>query len=185
MSISQGILGSAEDPMCTSLVQTAISCSSNFGNPYQNAHAYIVDIQTALLRTCYYWSRYIIYRPFVYKVLHFPEQVTKEDATGAAECLCSALKWPIAMVSAANNKQLIPNLFLWSQEFLGILILLYTSQQNNLLGQIRRSFLGERFEIGANETVKLYLDWLEELRPVDPAAKWCWDIASALYHLES
>ena len=27
------------------------------------------------------------YRPFVYKALHFPEQMTLEDAEGVAECL--------------------------------------------------------------------------------------------------
>jgi hypothetical protein len=50
-------------------------------------YPYFYDIQVALLRTRYYQAKYMIYRPFVYKALHFPEQMTQEDAEGAAECL--------------------------------------------------------------------------------------------------
>lgn len=50
-------------------------------------YPYVYDIQVALLRTRYYYARYMVYRPFVYKALHFPEQMTQEDAQGVAECL--------------------------------------------------------------------------------------------------
>ena len=50
-------------------------------------YPYVYDIQVALLRTRYYYAKYMIYRPFVYKALHFPEQMSNEDAEGAAECL--------------------------------------------------------------------------------------------------
>jgi hypothetical protein len=53
--------------------------------PFQ--HPYFYDIQVALLRTRYYQAKYMIYRPLVYKALHFPEQMTQEDAEGVAECL--------------------------------------------------------------------------------------------------
>ena len=49
--------------------------------------SYVYDIQVALLRTKYYYAKYMVYRPFVYKALHFPEQITPEDAHGVAECL--------------------------------------------------------------------------------------------------
>ena len=52
-----------------------------------NQYPYIYDIQVALLRTRYYQAKYMVYRPFVYKALHFPEQMTQEDAEGVAECL--------------------------------------------------------------------------------------------------
>ena len=48
---------------------------------------HIYDIQVALLRTRYYYAKYMVHRPFIYKVLHFPKQVTKGDAEGAATCL--------------------------------------------------------------------------------------------------
>jgi len=50
-------------------------------------YPYAFDIQVALLRTRYYYAKHMVYRPFIYKALHFPEQMTQEDAQGAAECL--------------------------------------------------------------------------------------------------
>jgi hypothetical protein len=50
-------------------------------------YPYAYDIQVALLRTRYYYAKYMVHRPFVYKALHFPEQTTQEDAQGVAECL--------------------------------------------------------------------------------------------------
>jgi len=52
-----------------------------------DSYPYLYDIQVALLRTRYYYAKYMAYRPFIYKALHFPEQVTQEDAQGVAECL--------------------------------------------------------------------------------------------------
>ncbi|EDO02155.1 hypothetical protein SS1G_04631 [Sclerotinia sclerotiorum 1980 UF-70] len=50
-------------------------------------YPYAYDIQVAVLRTRFYYAKYMVYRPFVYKVLHFPELVTPEDAQNVAECL--------------------------------------------------------------------------------------------------
>ncbi|EMR84223.1 putative transcription factor cys6 protein [Botrytis cinerea BcDW1] len=50
-------------------------------------YPYAYDIQVATLRTRYYYAKYMVYRPFVYKVLHSPELVTPEDAQNVAECL--------------------------------------------------------------------------------------------------
>jgi hypothetical protein len=50
-------------------------------------YPYVYDIQVALLRTRYYYAKYMVHRPFIYKALHFPEQMTQEDAQGVAECL--------------------------------------------------------------------------------------------------
>jgi hypothetical protein len=55
------------------------------GEPVYYQYAY--DIQVALLRTKYYYAKYMINRPFVYKAMHFPEQMTNDDAEGVAECL--------------------------------------------------------------------------------------------------
>ena len=50
-------------------------------------YPYAYDIQIALLRTRYYYAKYLAHRPFVFKALHFPNQMTDEDAEGVAECL--------------------------------------------------------------------------------------------------
>lgn len=48
---------------------------------------YLYDVQVALLRSRYYYVKYIVYRPLVYKALHFPEEISQTDAEGVAECL--------------------------------------------------------------------------------------------------
>jgi hypothetical protein len=65
------------------------------GDPHHYPFAY--DIQVALLRTRYYYAKYVAHRPFVYKALHSPEQMCQEDAEGAAECLrvCVGLSFDI------------------------------------------------------------------------------------------
>lgn len=50
-------------------------------------YPYLYDVQVALLRTRYYYAKYMVNRPFVYKALHYPEQMTQQDAEGVAECL--------------------------------------------------------------------------------------------------
>ncbi len=50
-------------------------------------YPYVYDIQVALLRTRYYYIKYMVYRPFIYKALHFPAEMSQIDAEGAAECL--------------------------------------------------------------------------------------------------
>jgi hypothetical protein len=48
---------------------------------------YILDIQVALLRSRFYYAKYIVYRPFVYKALHFPDSLTDDDKVGVVICL--------------------------------------------------------------------------------------------------
>lgn len=48
---------------------------------------YAGDVQTALLRTRYYYAQYMIYRPLVYKALHFPKSITTDDVYNISSCL--------------------------------------------------------------------------------------------------
>jgi hypothetical protein len=50
-------------------------------------YMYLYDVQVALLRTRYYYAKYMVYRPFVFKALHYPEMMSQQDAEGVAECL--------------------------------------------------------------------------------------------------
>lgn len=50
-------------------------------------YPYVYDIQVAFLRTRFYYAKYIINRPFVYKALHFPDQMTPADMQGVETCL--------------------------------------------------------------------------------------------------
>lgn len=147
-------------------------------------YSYAGEIHVALLRTRYYYNKYLIYRPCVFKALHHPDALTREDAEGAAECLKASLRWPIALPPPCANKRLVPMTFFWSQNFFGILILLQLSQQHPMLRRIRSSLCGQRFDADATETVSLYLDWLRDMKKIDSTANWCWTVIRLIYHLD-
>lgn len=68
----------------------------------------ILDILTAQLRSRYYYARFMIYRPFIFKALHYSELMSPEDRQLAGRCLQSALLWPIAMSTCKDRKRLVP-----------------------------------------------------------------------------
>ncbi|KAI1657172.1 hypothetical protein F4813DRAFT_94149 [Daldinia decipiens] len=146
-------------------------------------YPYAVDIQAASLRTRYYYVKYLIYRPFIFKALHHPEQVTRDDAEGVVECLKAMLKWPIAMSPTCFHKRLIPCLFFWSQNLLGILLILHLTQQVPILMRIRASLMGTKFDQDANDTAVLCIDWIRDLKDTDATALWCWEILKGIYSL--
>ncbi|APA06756.1 hypothetical protein sscle_02g015260 [Sclerotinia sclerotiorum 1980 UF-70] len=116
-------------------------------------YPYAYDIQVAVLRTRFYYAKYMVYRPFVYKVLHFPELVTPEDAQNVAECLRSCLLWPILLSPPSRSKRLIPYLFTWSQIFLSILLIVHLSKHNAMLKDICENMCGERYHEEIDNTV--------------------------------
>jgi hypothetical protein len=136
------------------------------------------------LRTRYYYAKYIVHRPFVYKALHFPDQMTQEDAQGVAECLRSCLKWPLTLSPASRHKRLIPYLFCWSQNFLGILLVIHMTRHSPMLRDIRAQLCGPRFEAEIDQSVELMLDWIRDLKSSDPIALWCWKILQGVYHID-
>ncbi|KAK0724014.1 hypothetical protein B0T21DRAFT_48408 [Apiosordaria backusii] len=147
-------------------------------------YPYVLDVQVALLRSRYYYTKYLIHRPFLYKALHYPDSVTQDDALGAAECLKASLKWPVAMSPTCKHKRLVPCMFFFTQNFFGILVLLHLSTTVPLLRRIRSTLCGERFEMDASETVGLYLDWLRDLKPIDAGTAWHWEVVRVIYGLE-
>ncbi|KAF9771493.1 hypothetical protein IL306_010865 [Fusarium sp. DS 682] len=147
-------------------------------------YPFAADIQVALLRTRYSYNKYLIHRPCIFKALHHPESMTREDAEGAAECLKASVKWPITLSPPCTNKRLVPITFFWSQNLLGVLILLHLSQQHPMLSRIRSSLCGQRFDVEASQTVTVYLDWLRDMKKIDSTANWCWNIARLVYQLD-
>jgi len=147
-------------------------------------YPYAFDVQAALLRSRYYYAKYLIHRPFLYKALHYPESMTDDDALGVAHCLKASLKWPIAMSPTCKRKRLVPCMFFFTQSFFGILVLLHLSTTVPILRNIRATLCGDRFETDARETVGLYLDWLRDLKVIDVGTVWHWDVVKAIYGLE-
>jgi len=98
--------------------------------------------------------------------------------------LKSCLKWPVTLSPASRRKRLIPYLFCWSQNFLGILLILHLSLHVPVLRSIRQSFCGEKFETEAAQSVELMLDWIRDLKTSDPIAAWCYSVLQGIYHMD-
>ncbi|KAG9244619.1 hypothetical protein BJ878DRAFT_534452 [Calycina marina] len=141
--------------------------TADLSAPYMD-YPYVYDIQVALLRTSYYYEKYMICRPYVYKALHNPVQIEDEDAQGVAECL----------------RRMVPYLFCWSQNFLTILIIVHMTEHNEMLRNIRRQLAGPRFEAEIGATVETMIDWIRDLKNSDPISPWCWNILTGIYQLE-
>lgn len=159
------------------------SFTTNLDIPPVN-YPFAADVQIAVLRSRYYYVKYILYRPFLYKALHHPDEVHQEDAEGVVECLHAGLKWPIAMSPTSRHKRLIPCLFFWSQNLLSILLALRLTERVPLLAQIRANLAGPRFSEDARDTVALYIDWIRDLKDVDATAMWCWTALQGIYPLD-
>ncbi|KXJ92458.1 hypothetical protein Micbo1qcDRAFT_162745 [Microdochium bolleyi] len=159
------------------------SFTTNLDIPPVN-YPFAADIQIAILRSRYYYVKYILYRPFLFKALHHPDEVRQEDAEGVVECLHAGLKWPITMSPTSRHKRLIPCLFFWSQNLLSILVALRLTEQVPLLARIRANLAGPRFSEDAQETVALYIDWIRDLKDVDSTAMWCWTVLREIYTLD-
>ena len=158
---------------------------------------YALDLQPGILRTRYYFTKYLVHKPFLYKALHYPDQLSHDDALGAAACLQACLRWPLTMAPTCMHKRLIPCVFLTTQNILGILVILRLAQQMPVLirikglvasgndggGSSHSSMTTEEFDRDAQETISLCMAWLRDLRGVDRAASWAWDVVKGIYQL--
>ncbi|OCL05195.1 hypothetical protein AOQ84DRAFT_299382 [Glonium stellatum] len=146
--------------------------------PSEQSTGAILDILTAQLRSRYYYARFMIYRPFVFKALHYPEHMSPEDRQLAGCCLQAALLWPIAMAPCKDRKRLVPVLFAWTQNFLGVLLILRMITINECMDQIAQTYLDAN-EI--KDTVLILLDWMKDMKQVDGIAEWSWNILEQMY----
>ena len=141
-------------------------------------HKFNLDIVTAQLRTRFYYARFIMYRPFVYKALHFPELMTTDDANCCALAIKSVCLWSIALAPPKNKKRLVPHLFAWTQNFMSILLILRMTTENECLRRICENHVNHE-EI--QKTAALMLDWVRDVKQLDGVAAWSWRILEPLY----
>ena len=133
---------------------------------------------TAQLRTRYYYARYLLYRPYVYKALHHPKQMSAEDDDYCVVALFSMYLWPSLMAPPKSKKRLVPHLFAWTQNYLGMLLIFKVMQTSNYTLQMCR----ERVGAGRiQETVSLMLEWMRDAQQVDGTAEWGWKIVEPLF----
>ncbi|KAF2715929.1 hypothetical protein K431DRAFT_316899 [Polychaeton citri CBS 116435] len=141
-------------------------------------HKSNLDIVTAQLRTRFYYARFMMYRPFVYKALHFPELMSVDDASCCALAIKSACLWPVCMAPPKNKKRLVPHLFAWTQNFIGILLILRMTSENECL----RAICEEQVNLEEiQRTISLMMEWIRDVRQVDGIADWGWRVLEPLY----
>ncbi|KAL6691381.1 hypothetical protein J3F84DRAFT_386990 [Trichoderma pleuroticola] len=111
----------------------------------------------------------MIYCPLIYKVLHFPKNITTDDVYGVSYCLKSCLNWPLLITAPGKQKLLLPYLFYWGQNFLGILIVFYCSQMSALICSIRKEFLNEE---DIQRSLDIMTSSIHGMRNKDQMAAW-------------
>ena len=65
---------------------------------------------------------------------------------------------------------------------MGILLIFHMTEHNRMLRDIRKNLCGLRFEAGFDESIKLMLDWVQDLKTSDPIAMLCWRILQSIYN---
>jgi hypothetical protein len=146
--------------------------------PVPVGHNYNLDVATALLRTRFYYARFMMFRPFIYKALHFPELMTSDDASCCAFAIRAACLWPLSMAPPKNKKRLVPHLFTWTQSFVELLLVLRMARGNSVLRQICDERLSED---DLQKTTTLLLDWIRDVKQVDGIAEWSWTILEPIF----
>jgi hypothetical protein len=141
-------------------------------------YKYNRDILTAQLRTRFYYARFMLYRPFVYKALHFPELMTADDANCCALAIKSACLWPLLMAPPKNKKRLVPHLFTWTQSCIGVLLVFKAIRESDGLRQICEEQVNLK---DVEMTTMLMLDWIKDAKQLDGIAEWGWGIVEPLF----
>ena len=145
---------------------------------YPTVFPYNSDIINSQLRCRYYYCRFMLYLPFLYKVVHFPEQATEDDLKFCKLCLQACLQWPVCMSPPKGKKRLIPNTYVWTQSFLAFLLIFRLAAENEPLRHISQTQLeNDKVE----ESTRLMLEWMKDMRHVDGVAEWSWKILEQLY----
>ena len=130
---------------------------------------YDKEILISQLRTRYYCAHFLLYRPFLFKAIHFPEHMQSTDTDCCELAIQSVCRWPIAAAPMRDNKRLVPHMFSWTQNFLSVLLVLRMTREDSGLRQICEERIGQDV---VNATVAMLLDWLEDVKRLDGIAEW-------------
>ncbi|WQF85015.1 Putative zn(2)Cys(6) fungal-type DNA-binding domain-containing protein [Colletotrichum destructivum] len=160
--------------------------ASDIGNPHANTGYPNSDIVVlAVMRSRYYHLETLLYRPFIYKVLHEnPDTLTEADVSGTTRFLHACVLWPIMVPPVSQHKRMIPCLYFWLQNILDVLVALHLSVINPILSNIRHGHCRQGYEQEAELTIEWGIAWIRDLKDADRAAQWCWTILKSLYRLD-
>jgi hypothetical protein len=131
---------------------------------------YDMNMAIAQLRTRFYHAQFLIYRPFVYKALHFPELTTTDDRIKCGYAIKTACMWPLFLSPPSHRKHLVPHLFAWTQNFVAMLCVTRLCQRDGFMSEICNDSGITRGEI--QNSSSLMMEWLEDVRRIDGVADW-------------
>jgi len=141
----------------------------------------MLDFKTTLnasLRTRYKYAKYIIWRPYIFRVLHSPHDSAGYDV----ECCRSALKactlWPLTFATFHSQRRLVPHIYEYTHTFFGILVLMRVCSSNQSLGPLLHS-MPAAYDFGLS--ISLYLSWIRDMKVVHPVGRWCWELLKVIY----
>lgn len=103
-----------------------------------------LEILVVELRARFYYARFILNRIYIFKALHFPQKMNKEDVEHCVSAITAGSMWPLALAPARQKKRLLPHLFTWTQNFIAMLVILCTSPSNECLREICNEQLGPK-----------------------------------------
>ena len=82
------------------------------------------------------------------------------------------------MAPPKNKKRLVPHLFTWTQNFMGILLILRMTRENGVLRQICDEQVNNE---DLQRTATLMLDWIRDVKQLDGIAEWSWGILEPMF----
>lgn len=121
------------------------------------------------LRTRFYYARSMLCRPFIYKALHTPEQMTTVDVDFCVLAIRSSCAWPLSISTVQKQKRLFPHLFSWTQTSVETLLLLKMALKDGCLRDICHGKIMFE-EIKAAQSV--LERWLRDIGQLDGVAEW-------------
>jgi hypothetical protein len=156
-----------------------VECPSSLrGGSKAGIHEHDLDALTTQLRARFYLARFLLYRPFVYKALHFSELVTVDDVGCCVLSIQAAYMLMATIALYKDRKRLLPHLFTWTHNITGILLISYAAEYNDNLRRARKMYVcDEDFKV----SVSFMLDWLGDMQRVDATAQWAWELLRPMF----
>jgi hypothetical protein len=155
----------------TPTTEPSLSSPDSFSNPSSlPGPGYDMRMAVAQLRTRFYHAQFLIYRPFVYKALHFPDLTTADERTKCGCAIKTACMWPLVLSPPNQRKHLVPHLFAWTQNFMAMLCIVSLCQRDSFMIEICSDSGITREEI--QNSSSMMMEWLEDVRRVDGIADW-------------
>ena len=84
------------------------------------------------------------------------------------------------MAPCKDKKRIVPHLFTWTNNSIGILLILRMTRANEgLRGICEERVICEEIE----RTVVLILEWVKDIKQVDATAQWAWSILEPMFEV--